>query len=190
MVIFSELKDCCQIRGNVMDKKREILREIHLYIDKGELLIKDTIWAISWLGGIYAIKNTQDKRALSSAYLIFSLSLLMEFGLKVKKKKEYLSRIIDGAFCIAAICILLMSVIALVGAPLFADHYIIMYRISKGLMVFMTIDFFVVWVEPEYIEVENIKAKEIYNDYEERNIFQERLLGGNLGNIFEENKNE
>lgn len=58
-----------------MGRLKENLDEMHLYINKSEMLIKDTIWAISWIGGICAINETTDKQALASAYLVFSLSL-------------------------------------------------------------------------------------------------------------------
>ena len=42
---------------------KDNIDEMHLYIDKTEMLIKDIIWAISWVGGIYAINKTTDKQA-------------------------------------------------------------------------------------------------------------------------------
>lgn len=52
-----------------MGRLKDNLDEMHLYINKSEMLIKDTIWAISWIGGICAINKTTDKQALASAYL-------------------------------------------------------------------------------------------------------------------------
>ena len=46
---------------------KDNLDEMHLYVNKSELLVKDIIWGISWIGGIYAISKTTDKQALSSA---------------------------------------------------------------------------------------------------------------------------
>jgi hypothetical protein len=168
---------------------KENIDEIHLYVDKSELLIKDIIWAISWIGGIYAVSNTTDKQALSSAYLIFALSLLMEFGLKIKEKKHWFSRVIDGLFCTAIACMLLMAMISLFGAPLFPNHYIIMFGISVGIMIFMLLDFVITWIEPaiEVKQVDSIKknkdmqAEDMRKMYEK--MYNDKLNKGYLGDI-------
>ena len=66
---------------------------------------------------------------LASAYLIFALSLLMEFGKKIKDKKYYISRVVYSIFCMSVASILLMAFISLVGAKLITEknHYDIMY---------------------------------------------------------------
>ncbi len=157
--------------------------EMHLYVNKSELLVKDIIWGISWIGGIYAISKTTDKQALSSAYLIFSLSLLMEFGMKIKGKKHWFSRVIDGAFCVAIICILLMAITALVGAPLCGNHYNVMFNISIGIMIFMLIDFLVTWIEPDAKQLD-VKEKEEDMKIEDKvGVFEKKLYSGCLGDI-------
>lgn len=167
------------------------LDEMHLYVNKSELLIKDIIWAISWIGGIYAISKTTDKQALSSAYLIFSLSLLMEFGMKIKGKKYWLSRVIDGAFCFAITCILLMAITSLVGAPICENHYNIMFDISIGIMVFMLLDFLITWIEPDVKQPDTTeKEKEMKTD-DKIDMFNKKLYSGCLGDINKgENNNE
>lgn len=162
---------------------KENMDEIHLYVNKSELLIKDIIWAISWIGGIYAIGNTTDKQALSSAYLIFALSLLMEFGMRIKEKKHWLSRIIDGMFCMSVACILLMAIISLVGAPLFDNHYKIMFGISSGIMIFMLLDFLITWIEPEGKQEGIIKENKDKQVDDKVDLFTEKLYNGCLGDI-------
>ena len=89
----------------------------------------------------------------------------MEFGMKIKGKKHWFSRVIDGAFCVAIICILLMAITALVGAPLCGNHYNVMFNISIGIMIFMLIDFLVTWIEPD---AKQLDVKEKGRRYEDR----------------------
>ena len=170
-------------RGYDMGWIKNSLDETHLYVNKSELLVKDIIWAISWIGGIYAISNTSDKQALSSAYLIFSLSLLMEFGMKIKGKKHWLSRVIDGVFCFAIICILLMSITSLVGAPLCDKHYKIMFNISVGIMIFMLLDFLITWIEPDVKPLDNKEKDKDKKTDDKVCLFEEKLYSGCLGDI-------
>lgn len=163
---------------------RECMDEIHLYVDKRELLIKDIIWAISWIGGIYAINNTEDKQALSSAYLIFALSLLMEFGQKIITKKHWFSRLVDSIFCLAIISILLMAIVSLFGAPLLCEsHYKIMFIISLSIMVFMILDFIITWIEPEINQSKPEKHAIIENNDNTIALFNNKLYKGKLGDI-------
>lgn len=159
------------------------IKEVHLYADKRELLVKDIIWGISWIGGIYAINGTSDKRALSSAYLIFSLSLLMEFGTKINKKKFWISRIIDGIFCLAIASITLIAMAFLVDAPLDEEHYKIMFNISAGIMLFMLIDFLIAWIQPNDKQIENIQKDTEKKMDNKISLFEQKLYSGCLGNI-------
>lgn len=174
-----------------MERLKDSLDEMHLYVNKSELLIKDIIWAISWIGGIYAINTTTDKQALASAYLIFSLSLLMEFGGKVKEKEHWFSRVVDGIFCLAIICILLMAITALVGAPLCDKHYNVMFYISTGIMIFVLIDFLITWIEPDIKQSDDKEKKDSMKIDDKAYIFKEKLYSGCLGDINKgDDKNE
>ena len=173
-----------------MGRIREIIDEIHLYTDKTETLIKTIIWSISWIGGIYAIVNTSDKQALSSAYLVFSLSLLMEFGKKVKEKRHLISLIVDGVFCFFASGILLMSIVSLLGAPLLKNHYEKMYDFSIGIIAFIWGDCLVTRLEPEIEpKIESmVNQRDRENDPEKkakemRILFEKKMKNGELGNI-------
>ena len=177
-----------------MENLREILDEIHLYTNKLELLIKDIIWGLSWICGIYAIHNTSDKRALSSSYFIFSLSMLMEFGEKIKKKEHWASRLIDGIFCVAIIEVLLLAAVYLFGAPGIKNHFDIMYKTTFGIMCFMGIDFVIAWIEPniefDIKKVDDKKSTNEIKDIQLANIFRQKLLSGNLGNVKGDDDNE
>ena len=103
--------------------------------------------------------------------------------MKIKGKKHWFSRVIDGAFCVAIICILLMAITALVGAPLCGNHYNVMYNISIGIMIFMLIDFLVTWIEPDAKQLD-VKEKEEDMKIEDKvGVFEKKLYSGCLGDI-------
>ena len=162
-----------------MGRLKDNLDEMHLYINKSEMLIKDTIWAISWIGGICAINKTTDKQALASAYLVFSLSLIMEFGRKIKDKKHWFSRVVDGVFCLAIICILLMATAALMGVQLCGNDDKVMFNISIGIMI----DFFVVWIEPDIKIPDNKEENKDMEIDDKVDLFEKNLYSGCLGDI-------
>lgn len=166
-----------------MGRLKDDLDEMHLYINKSEMLIKDTIWAISWIGGICAINKTTDKQALASAYLVFSLSLIMEFGRKIKDKKHWFSRVVDGVFCLAIICILLMATATLMGVQLCGNDDKVMFNISIGIMIYMLIDFLVVWIEPD-IKIPDKKEENKDMKIDDKvDLFEKNLYSGCLGDI-------
>ena len=131
-----------------------IMHETHLYKSKIESLIKTSIWLVSWIGGIAITIYSTDKRAIASAYLLFSLSLLMEFGQKIKEKKQIVSRLIDCVFCVSGVTLIVLSFACLLGdnlidKGLLNDFYDIMFVITICQMVFMVLDFICLWVSPD-----------------------------------------
>lgn len=72
-----------------MRKVEKVIKEIHLYKNKVEALIKVLIWIVSWIGGILVLLGTENKDVLGSAYLIYTLSLLMEFAPRIYEKKSF-----------------------------------------------------------------------------------------------------
>lgn len=169
---------------DIMKRIRKILKEVHLYTNKIEMLIKFIIWGISWIGGILVLQSTQDKKAVGSAYLIFALSLLMEFAAKIKDKKDIFSKIIHTIFCSMMVGILFMAVMILFGMKLEECYYDVMFGLSVAIMIFMSLDFLIFWLGTEYInEVVDIQQKEIKPVYNERELFKSHLYNGNLGNI-------
>lgn len=172
------------------NRVREILAEIHFYTNEVEALIKGIIWGLSWCAGILANQKITDMRALSSSYLMFALSLLMEFGLRIKGRKHWLSRIIYAIYCAALACIVIIATASLMGITFSQDYYKIMFEITKVIMIFMVIDIVIVWIEPnsEKINISkrentnSINSNDLIND--ERNIFKEKLFIGYLGDIY------
>lgn len=168
----------------------EVLDEIHLYTDKIEAMIKGIILGVSWLGGIVTIKDTADTRALSSAYMIFALSILMEFGLRIKGKKHWLSRVIYVIYLGAMISILLIAIMCLTGTTFRTDHYKIMFELSKWIMIFIGLDIIIVWIGPD-VEHKSIwknkkndaVSKRLTVESDEVKLFNEKLFNGYLGNI-------
>lgn len=170
---------------------KNIIDDIHLYTNKDELVVKDLIWLLSWVAGIQAVvtKGSTDNQSLSSAYLIFSLSLLMEFCMKIKDKKYFISRIIHTLFCFAIIAIFILSAGSLFGAELMKNSGNIMYNLSVGIIVFIGVDWCIAFVENDITRVDNNQE---LNDESNMNLdaFQKKLYSGSLGNINGGNNNE
>ena len=166
---------------------KDIIDDIHLYDNKIELLIRYVLWGILWIGGIVVVKDTPDKRTLTSSFFIFGLSMLMELGPKIKGKKYYISRFIYLVLVLAMVLIVLMSVRSLMGMVQFETYYTFMYYCSSILMIYLAVDFFIAWLEPGELHKirlkdESDKTKE-ENEICERDVFCQRLISGNLGNI-------
>lgn len=165
-----------------MEKIKKIISEIHLYNNKIEALIKVIIWIISWIGGIFVLLDTENKEVLCSAYFIYMLSLLMEFVPKIHRMKEFGSRIIHSIFCFIMAIIFLLAVGVLFGVSLPETGYDIMLNLTTVVIVYMAIDVFVLWLEPENKPLD-IKSNDIDSIFESRETFSERLSNGNLGDI-------
>ncbi len=93
-------------------EKRKItakkVRNLYLYPyrSKEENLARGAVWMVSWLTGIIAQQNA-NQQATGGAYLIFALSLLLEF---LPESKEYLlAKIVHGVFYILLLIMLLGS---------------------------------------------------------------------------------
>lgn len=170
---------------------KNIIDDIHLYTNKDELVVKDLIWLLSWVAGIQAVvtKGSTDNQSLSSAYLIFSLSLLMEFCMKIKDKNYLISRIVHTLFCLALIAIFILSAGSLCGAELIKNVGSIMYKLSVGIVVFIGIDWCIAFAEKDITRVDDNQE---LNDESNKNLeeFRKKLYSGSLGNINGGNNNE
>ena len=164
-----------------MEKVKKIIREVHLYTNKMEALIKTVIWIISGIGGILALLDTQDANALGSAYLIYTLSLLMEFAPKIYGKTESWSRLLHTVFCfvIAIVCVLAISI--LIGVTLPKGCFTVMLVLICLVIGYMLIDTFLLWLELD----QGIKIAERASDNKSlaELKFEKKLIGGNLGSI-------
>lgn len=157
------------------------------------MLIKVMIWIISWIGGIVVLVGTRNKDVLASAYFIYSLSLLMEFVPKIDGKTRFLSRLLHTIFCFMIVVICVLSVTILLGATLPEVFYELMFKFTIGIIIYMSLDAFVLWVSEDDIE------KNIHTDFNrsveqqkeiQKEIFKENLIKGNLGKINIGEKNE
>lgn len=180
---------------------RKIINDLHLYKNKMEMIIKVLAWGISWIGGIVAVLNVQEKNPLNSAYFIFALSLLIEFAPMIKEKQEFISRIAHTLFCGLMLVLLFMATVPLIAnKTLESKYYNVMFGITVAILVYMVVDLIVLWVSPENIDfVPNASVinTEDLEDYKEdnRNLackeeFQNKLRGGNLGDIGKELRDE
>lgn len=89
------------------------IQDLYLYpCSKGENVIRSIAWIISWVVGI-VLQGGEDLRALGGAYLIFAISLLLEFV--PIKKNALVSRFVYGLLCIMQILILIGSLPMIFG---------------------------------------------------------------------------
>lgn len=165
-----------------MGKLKKTIKEIHLYENKIESLIKVVIWIISWIGGILVLLGTENKEILGSAYFIYMLSLLMEFVPKIDGKTQFWSKLLHTLLCFMMSIVCLLSVGILFGVALPDLGYTVMSVLTIIVIVYMVVDSFVLWLEPEnsLVEVNNNSDRELGSQELK---FSERLLEGNLGNI-------
>lgn len=93
-----------------------IYDEFHLYSNKIESMIKNTIWIILWIASVYSIvksfENNLEENAsvIATSYFMFSLSLMMEFYDRIiSPKVKTLSRLFHGLFAILLIATFIFS---------------------------------------------------------------------------------
>lgn len=161
---------------------KKVVSEIHLYSNKYEMLIKVMIWIISWIGGIVVLLGTKNNDVLASAYFIYSLSLLMEFVPKIEGKTRFWSRFLHTIFCFMMAIICVLSVTILLGATLPQICYSIMFKLTIGIIVYMSLDAFVLWISTDDAK-KNIDFIQNNSTEQQKIIFEENLYQGNLGNI-------
>lgn len=100
-----------------------IIHDLYLYPNrsKGENLIRGLVWCISFAIGILAqhffTPNFVDQRALCGAYLIYALSLLLEFALK--DNEHLLGMIVHGLFLVL-LCLIIVGAGFFSFSPTFA----------------------------------------------------------------------
>lgn len=104
------------------EKASLIIHDLYLYPDqsKRDNILRGTVWSISFAVGIFAqvlfVPKALDLRGLCGAYLIFALSLLLEFALESRRK--LLGKIVHGIFVISLFIMFLASfVLTFVSVP-------------------------------------------------------------------------
>lgn len=156
------------------------VKELYLYPyrSKGENAVRAIIWMISWLIGI-AIQSSTNHQAIGGAYLIFALSLLLEFV--PESRTRPFARFLHGLFCALLIIMLLGSFLLifegitdnkiksnwfyqhLITAPPFTGWAIfIMMLISLALALFEVHKYFYNEVE---LKQENEHMQEMIRNY-------------------------
>lgn len=87
----------------------EIIRELYLhpYVSKEENIVCGCVWLASWIIGIMAQQN-EEPQAIGGAFLIFSLSLMLEFV--PMKKRYFIPNFVHGLFCIMLVLLLAGSI--------------------------------------------------------------------------------
>lgn len=165
------------------ERVRDTISEIHLYNNKMEALIKVVIWIIAWIGGILVLLGVENKEVLGSAYFIYMLSLLMEFAPQIQEKKRLGSRLPHTLLCFAMAVVCLLSVSVILGAKMPDMGYNIMSNLTIAVIIYMVIDSFVLWIEPEKGFVDFVENGNDAVENEQKIKFTEYLLNGNLGNI-------
>lgn len=168
-----------------MKKAEKVLAEIHLYKDKVEALIKVLIWIISWIGGILVLLGSENKDVLGSAYLVYTLSLLMEFVPRIHEKTELWSRVIHTILCFKLSAVCALSVSILLGVSLPDAFYSVMFALTVCVIIFMVIDTFILWIKQEKIDISIGNVEIDKKKCNEEQKFQKSLYKGNLGNIEE-----
>ena len=98
------------MKANYKNRLPNICAELSLYPhrSKAENVIRGLIWMASWLVGIVA-QNSDNSKIIGGAYLIFALSLLLEFI--PETRCEVIPKIIHGFFCTMLIIMLLGAII-------------------------------------------------------------------------------
>lgn len=171
-----------------MDLQRlnRVFDEVHLYENKIESFLRVLGWVASWAGGILSIV-INSKTLFSSAYFIFSISLLMEFAPRIDKIKYKLGRIIYTLFCFSIAIIWIISVISLLTG--IDDNYvlnIIMFIISICVLVYMIIDCAILWLFG-FEKKTDVPSKNSNSNISEKAevCFNKNLSSGQLGSIGE-----
>ena len=180
---------CKHAVGGIMNKILDCLSEIHLYDNKIEYIIRGAIWALSWLLGIYLswpdqISADYDFRALSCACLVFSLSFLTEFVIKLlTRPKCFISRLICGLFCLTIIGLSIISMSAIISKPICKNSHYIMYTLSKAIIGYMVIDFLVLCVLQKNTRDNYIAKSSIEEADKAKEKFIENIKDGKMGSI-------
>lgn len=177
--------------GNKIHEGKSVIQEMHLYSNKIEALIKDSIWIISWIGGILIVQDVIEKRTLGGAYFIFSLSLLMEFAPQIKDKSYFRSKLSHTLFCTSILIIMFMAIGLLVGLEGNHLYFNIMFLLSIVALGYIVLTFFLLWLGKEE-DSRNTRVDGTHSVISSNDLavqkFQESLNGGKLGHIGEEVK--
>lgn len=168
------------------------IRELYLYPyrSKGENTLRGGAWMASWLIGI-AAQNTVDQQALGGAYIIFALSMLLEFV--PERKSQPFSRLIHSLFCVLLFIMLLDSLLLSYetepvqkASQHWSYHFLVYAPVKIGWIVFIMLFIGVVLVISEahkyFYDEEAEREREAEIERKEiRDQFEANLYGANQG---------
>lgn len=169
------------------DKIVKALYELHLYPNKVEAMIKLSIFALSWIFGIFVLKITDIQNTVGCTYFVFALSLLMEFVPKINNMNECLSRVAHTCFCLIILIMFLLSAIMLID-PSNEKCHTFMFGLSICIVSYLAINLLTVWIGKNDVGLDNQNQNHDTDQFlaiYKKNAFEERLKLGNLGNIAE-----
>ena len=170
-----------------MKEEHETINEAHLYDSALEAIFKCLGWIASWLGGVY-IAYDSEERFSACAFLIFSISLLMEFAQKRRIIQNPFLRFLRNAFIILPVVIFSLSLSVLFGRPLFEKISIANFIVSIVILAYIICDMLIMLFR-EYSKkpkqpIQPSKNDCQFND-ERRKAFTSSLHVGTLGGIDE-----
>lgn len=161
--------------------------EFHLYSNKKEAIIKDTIWIILWISGVYSILKSfennilENASVIATAYFMFSLSLMMEFFTTlISNKTRIFSKLFHGIFSLSLILTFVCSSIIMftpVNEAKILDalfYFSIVINICFGIDIVLSLFF------------KSVPVSNMENDNLATQKFKEKSRNGALGNIKEQ----
>lgn len=168
----------------------KMIRELYFYPyrSKEENIFRLAVWLVSWLVGVVVQQNAE-RRALGGAYLIYSISLLLEF--LPERRTKFIAKAVHGLFCIFLVFMSLGSLFMIFGPsctknlygiyrflaekpPFFGCVVFVMMLIGIGLVLLEPHKFF--YDEKVKQQLEDEAIKEI-----ERKRFLDKLNGISKG---------
>ena len=169
-----------------MEKTKKAIRELYLYDNPIEATIKLIFWLFCWIAGILIIHiNFDSLSSAGSTYLIFSVTLLMDFVPRILYIKNLFSKIVHIIFCGCNVVILFISF----GMILQIDHILfnesIAYIISIIVIVYMIINLVCMWLDVDITKKNGLKNS---IDNEILKTMIKNFNSGELGEVHKEEK--
>lgn len=161
-----------------------VFQETVLYDNKLEMAIKSLIWFISWLVGICTMIIAGQSVSTAGAYLIFGLSLLMEFSKKLTaKKSKFLSRLLSTGFLATMMVEVAMSIGILVGVGFLQDKINLIFNLTIAQVIILTIDCILMLLLPDQLTISDNHPRSEDEKSQLTEEYLQRLQGGNMGDI-------
>jgi len=169
-----------------MKRKKNYIKEMHLYSGKLVNLLRDVIWCFTWIGGVWALHGADDQAVLANAYFIFSAPLLLDFVIKIYSVKKWPIRIFYVIWAGILFSILAISFAMFLNVGF--SRTTLVYRLSVSILLFIIFDFIVglLTIEVNDGPFDDKKIEFVKHDSEPKDvmdIFSKNLLEGGLGSI-------